>query len=94
MQKKSRLEFLRLRIRAGVFLTLKGADNTSPCRQQTLNPSPGSKAFADRREAVSFGNGIAAAIPLQRPVLEGTFRCSPRPVEHMKRAHIWRQGLG
>jgi len=25
MQKKSRLEFLRLRIRAGVFFTLKGA---------------------------------------------------------------------
>lgn len=73
MQKRLHPDFLHLGKRAGVFFTLKEADNTSPCHQQTLNPSPGLAA-----EPLPTGESpcplarIAAGIPLQRPVLEGT----------------------
>ena len=73
MQKVLGLDFLQLRKRASVFLTLKRADNTSPRRQQTLNPSPGPAAeLLPTDEGLCPLARIAAAIPLQRPVLEGT----------------------
>jgi len=73
MQKVLGLDFLQLRKRASVFLTLKRANNTSPRRQQTRNPSPGPAAeLLPTDESPCPLARIAAAIPLQRPVLEGT----------------------
>lgn len=78
MQRGSYLNFLPLFGEGGLSSTqffpypevhLRRAPAAS--RHSTLR-LPGNRNFAARRGPMSFGNGIAAAIPLQRPVLEGT----------------------
>ncbi len=68
----------------------------SPCRQQTLNPSPGSAAgsLPTDESLCPLAMELPQPSHYSGPCSRAPLRCSPRPVEHMGRAPYLAAGAG